>query len=270
MRKIELNNGQVIDVVACGTNTFGKVNHEYQGEINMDASEILMAIENGYRHFDTAISYRNEAVLAKGIRESQFPREDFFITSKIPGKSPYIDSEVNVIESVHMSLQALDTDYIDLYLIHHPFKSDEMILKVYQELEKCVDQGLIRNLGVSNFDEHQLEKLYSRVRIKPVINQIESNPSHWNHDLIEFTQNLNVAVSAWGPLTNVTLSQIEVLESIGKKYHKSWAQVVLAFQIQRDVIVIPKSHHSARQKQNIDIFDFQLSESDTKLIYEMK
>ncbi len=269
MKKITMSSGYTIDIVGSGTNTFGKENHSYQGEINMDVTEVLTAIEAGYRHFDTAISYRNEAVLAKGIRESGYKREDFFITSKIPGKSPYIDSEVNILESVHASLKELHTDYIDLYLIHHPWDSEEEIYKVYRELEKCVDQGLIRSLGVSNFNQEQLKHLFDRARIKPVINQIESNPSNFNHELIEYTQSLGMRVEAWGPLSRVTSDNLDILSEISKKYNKTWAQVLLRFQIERNVIVIPKSHNEKRQKENLDIFDFELSQKDKNTIYNL-
>ena len=269
MKKITLNDGHKIDIVGSGTNTFGKENHEYQSPINMDATEVLMAIENGYRHFDTAISYRNEAVVAKGITESGYPREDFYLTSKIPGRSPHIDSESNVLESIEMSLKELNTDYIDLYLIHHPWDNNLEILKVWQELEKAVDEGLIKSIGVSNFESEQLQKLYEKARIKPVLNQIESHPGKWNHELIQETQKLNVAVSAWGPLTRVDDDAKEILMEIGKKYNKSWAQVILRYQIERDVIVIPKSHNNHRQKDNIDIFDFELTDEEKEVISKL-
>lgn len=269
MHKLKLNNGHLIEIVGSGTNTFGKENHEYTAPINMDTSEIIIAIENGYRHFDTAISYRNEIVLGKAIKESGINRDEFFITSKIPGRSPHIDSEANVIESIELSLKDLKTDYIDLYLIHHPWEDEAAMLKVWQELEKAHDQGLLRSLGVSNFNESQLKNLYAKARIKPSVNQIETNPGTWNHELIKFTQDLGVAVEAWGPLTNVSEDKRLILEEIGAKYNKSWAQVVLRYQIERDVIVIPKSHSDKRQKENIDIFDFELTQEEREKITKL-
>lgn len=269
MKKITLNDGHTIDIIGSGTNTFGKENHEYQAPINMDTTEIVMAIENGYRHFDTAISYRNEEVLGKGIKESGYPREAFYITSKIPGRSPHIDSENNVIESIEMSLEQLSVDYIDLYLIHHPWDNDLEMFKVWQELENAVDEGLIRSIGVSNFDEKQLQSLYEKARIKPAVNQIESHPGKWNHALIKASQDLGVAVEAWGPLTAVDEEARAVLTQIGDKYDKSWAQVILRYQIERDVIVIPKSHNDTRQKQNLDIFDFELTDKEREIISKL-
>lgn len=266
MKKLTLNDNTTIDIIGSGTNTFGKENHDYTAPINMDTTEIIMAIKNGYRHFDTAISYRNESVLGKGLKESGLSREEVYITTKIPGRSPHFDSKEAVRDSIESSLKALDTDYIDLYLIHKPWDNSDAMFMMWQELEKAVDEGIIKSIGVSNFNENQLKDLYDRARIKPSINQIESHPGFWNHDLIEYAQNLGVAIEAWGPLTRVSETAKKVLSEIGQKYNKSWAQIILRYQIERDVIVIPKSHNSDRQKANLDIFDFTLTDEEKEAI----
>ncbi|NLW15622.1 MAG: aldo/keto reductase [Erysipelothrix sp.] len=266
MEKVRLNNGELIDIVGSGTNTFGKEDHKYMNPINMDTTEYIMAIENGYRHFDTAISYRNEEVLAKAISESAYLRETFFITSKIPGSSPYIDSAEKVRESVQMSLDALNTDYIDMYLIHHSWDNMAQMLKVWDVLETFVDKKIIKSIGVSNFDIDTLKTLHGYARIKPAVNQIESHPGFWNHQLIEACNDLGVKAEAWGPLSFDDIEAKSILSEIGQKYQKTWAQVVLRYQIQRGVIVIPKSHDNLRQKQNIDIFDFELSIEEVQKI----
>lgn len=263
MKKIMLNSGYEIDSLGSGTNTFGKVGGEYSGAINMDTTALKSAIELGYRMFDTALSYRNESVVGKAIRESRLPRELFYITSKIPGREPYI---YNVADAVNSSLENLGVECIDLYLIHHPWDNMQEVLRVWKTLESYVSKGFIKSLGVSNFSQEQLEFLYHNVNVKPAVNQIESHPGHWNDDLIEFTQSLGVAVQAWGPLSRVSEVSVAALNEIGAKYHKTWAQVILRYQVERNVIVIPKSHSAQNQSLNIDIFDFELSDRDRLVI----
>ena len=258
-----LNNGYEIDIVGSGTNTFGKKDRDYFGEITMDTTEIKSAIELGYRQFDTAISYRNEKVVGKAIKESKLPRELFYITSKIPGKEPYI---YDVAGAINSSLENLGVESIDLYLIHHPWENMDEMLSVWRTLESYASKGFIKSIGVSNFTQDQLEYLYNNVKVKPAVNQIESHPGHWNDELVEFTQSLGVAVQAWGPLSRVKDEARHVLGDIGKKYNKTWAQVALRYQIERDVIVIPKSHSAKNQEANIDIFDFELSDEDKQVI----
>lgn len=266
MRKLKLSSGYEIDIVGSGTNTFGKEGGSYMGELTMDPKEILSAIDAGYRHFDTAVSYRNEAVVGLGVKKSGLPREAFFLTSKIPGKELYTKDETSIDRTVNESLDKLDTNYIDLYLIHHPWDDLEDMLRVWHVLEKHVDAGTIRSLGVSNFDEAQLTYILEHATHKPTVNQIESHPGKWNDALIEFCRSHNVFVEAWGPLSRVSEESKQVLSDIGARYGKSWAQVSLCYQIQRDVIVIPKSHNPLRQKANLDIFDFTLTEDEVNVI----
>ncbi|HLQ39653.1 MAG TPA: aldo/keto reductase [Tetragenococcus sp.] len=266
MEEVKLNTGIDLPMVGSGTNTFGKVDHEYMGDIDGDTTEILSAIEQGYRHFDTAISYRNEAVLGKALKESGKTRNEFFLTSKIPGTKEYYAGEEDVKKGVEQSLKALSTDYLDLYLIHHPWEDLEGILAVWRVLEKYVDAGKIKAIGVSNFKEKELKYLLDNARIKPAVNQVESHPGNWNDEIIAFCLENQLVAEAWGPLTNVTDTAKEALSKIGGKYGKSWAQVILAYQVERGVVVIPKSHNPERQKQNLEIFDFSLSDEDKKII----
>lgn len=269
MRELTLNTGIYIPIIGSGTNTFGKVDHQYMGEINGDTTEILSAIEVGYRHFDTAIAYRNEAVVGKAIKESGLPREAFFITSKIPGKPEYTNSERSVMEAVEFSLANLGTEYLDLYLIHHPWENLEEMVIVWHVLERYVDQGKIKAIGVSNFDKKQLAYLLAGARIKPAVNQIESHPGKWNHEIIDFSLQNDVFPEAWGPLTRVSPEAKEQLSQIGQAYGKSWAQVILRYQIEKEVIVIPKSHHFTRQKENLAIFDFSLTDQERNMIGQL-
>lgn len=269
MEFITLNTGIQMPIVGSGTNTFGKVDRQYMGEINHDTTELLAAIEAGYRHFDTAISYRNEEVVGKAVKESGIPREAFFLTSKIPGKPEHTNCEHAVLEAVTSSLYHLGTDYIDLYLIHHPWDNLEEMVLVWNILEKFVDQGTIKAIGVSNFNEKQLAYLLEHARMKPAVNQIESHPGKWNHDLIAFSLANEVIPEAWGPLTRVSDEDKKVLTTIGDTYGKTWAQVILRYQIERKVIVIPKSHDIQRQKENLAIFDFALTKEEREKISQL-
>ena len=269
MNWITLNNNKQIPIIGSGTNTFGKVNNDYSADINFDTTELQSAITNGYRHFDTAISYRNEAVIGKAITESDVPREEFFITSKLPGKPEYTKDEATIDEAVKNSLEAFQTDYIDLYLIHHPWDNDEEMVATWKVLEKHAKAGILKSIGVSNFSKDQLQLILDNATIKPTVNQIKSHPGEWNHDVIEFGREHEVFAEAWSPLSGVSDANRERLNAIGEKYGKSWAQVVLNFQIDREVIVIPKSHNFDRQKSNLEVFDFELTEEEKQEIYNL-
>ena len=266
MKTITLNNGQVIPLIGCGTNTYGKENRAYQGAITNNTTEIESALAAGYTLFDTAIAYRNEAVLALGIAKANRDRSSLFVTSKIPGDPTYVGTDDLVHQYVSASLNALNTSYLDLYLIHRPWEDLQDVVRVWKALEDEVRQGRLLSIGVSNFNNAQLGYLLDHVTIKPVVNQIESHPGKWNEDQISFGQAHGVAIEAWSPLKGLSDDVKAVLSAIGEPYKKSWAQVLLRYQIERNVIVIPKSHDAQRQRDNLDIFDFQLSQGDRQRI----
>lgn len=266
MKNITLNDGFEIPIVGSGTNTYGKEVNDYFGNINMDTKELDSAIKAGYRHFDTAVSYRNEAVIGKAVAESGIDREEFFLTSKIPGEKEYVANRELIIKTLDESLEKLQTDYVDLYLIHKPWDNNAEIVETWKVLEEQVEEGKIKSIGVSNFDKKQLQYLLDRATIKPVVNQVQSHPGNWNHDIIHFSHENEVYAEAWGPLSRVNEDARNRLDEIGENHGKSWAQVVLNYQINREVIVIPKSHNAERQADNLDIFDFKLSEEEIKEI----
>ena len=266
MEFVTLNTGIQLPIIGSGTNTFGKLDRAYMGEINGDTTELQDAIALGYRHFDTAIAYRNEAVVGQAIKESGIDRSAFFITSKIPGTKEYTQDTEAVKKGVHASLKALDTTYIDLYLIHHPWEDLEEIVAVWRVLEDYVDQGILKAIGVSNFEETELRYLLDHARIKPAVNQIESHPGKWNDEIITYSLENEVIPEAWGPLTKVSEEAQAVLTEIGNAYGKTWAQVILRYQIERGVIVIPKSHNKERQALNLALFDFSLTAQEKATI----
>lgn len=262
MEYITLVNGLQMPIIGTGTNTYGKENNEYSGELNGDFSALESAIEVGYRLIDTAISYRNEAGVGKTIAESGVPREEFFITTKIPKEAAYGVSKETIEQTVLKSLENLQTDYIDLYLLHYPADEENQVKPAWEVLESFVDQGKLKAIGVSNFNIDQLEELQEFARIQPTVNQIQSNPHTWNNEVIEYMQKNNIAAEAWGPLSRVTDEQVNKLEKIGENYGKTWGQVLLRYQIQRGVIVIPKSHNKERQASNLDVLGFDLTTED--------
>lgn len=264
MEFVTLNTGIQLPVIGSGTNTFGKVDRAYMGEINGDITELLDAIELGYRHFDTAIAYRNEAVVGQAIQASGIARKEFFLTSKIPADRA--KSEADVRQAVQDSLAALDTDYIDLYLIHHPWEDLAGMLSAWQILEEYVDKGVLKAIGVSNFSEKEVSYLLENGRIKPAVNQIESHPGKWNDSIIDYSLVHQVVPEAWGPLTRVSEEAKQILTSIGEKHNKTWAQIILRYQVERGVVVIPKSHNKERQALNLELFDFELTAEERAVI----
>ena len=266
MNYLTMNNGIKIPMVGLGTNTLGKENHDFNAPLNDDTSEIENAISSGYALLDTAIMYRNESIIGLAVKRSKLDRAKVFLTSKIPGKPEYTATDKLVEETILSSLKALDTDYIDLYLIHHPWDNLEDMAQVWHVLEQYVEKGVLKTIGVSNFKVDQLTYLLQHSKIKPAVNQIESHPGLWQDELIEFCQKNGVIVEAWSPIKRTSDECKAKLTEIGAQYNKSWAQVILRYQIERNVVVIPKSTDPIRQKQNLDLFDFKLSQADKAMI----
>ena len=265
MEYITLNSGAKMPIIGTGTNTYGKANNDYSGEILDDIPELKDAIELGYRSIDAAISYRNEALVGKVIAQSNVPRDEFFITTKIPNKDEYVASKEAVRETINQSLENFETDYIDLYLIHHPIENKDYFKQTWQFLEEYHKDGKIRSIGVSNFDEALLDELKEFATVKPAVNQIQINLKEPNTTLLERLRNEKITPVAWGPM-KATDEQIEALKEIGRNHDKTWGQILLKFQIQRGVVVIPKSHNQENQKANLDLFDFKLTDEEVHQI----
>ncbi|MCA9766473.1 MAG: aldo/keto reductase [Carnobacterium sp.] len=266
METVTLTNGTNIPLVGTGTNTYGKVENKYKGELNDDFSALESAIQAGYRLIDTAIYYRNEAGVGQTIKDSGVARKEFYLTTKIPELDEYVGSKEVVEQALLKSLENLQTDYIDLYLIHQPIEDKKTLKRAWQVLESFVDAGKIKSIGVSNFSIKLLEEMKAYTRIQPAVNQIESNPSNWNNELIDYLKDQAIVPEAWGPLSRLTEEQRAKLTAIGDKYGKNWGQVLLRYQIQRKVVVIPKSHNKQRQLSNLELFDFNLSTEDIQVI----
>lgn len=264
MEFFKLNNNLLIPKLGIGTNTFGKVGHEYMGDLNYSTKELISAFNHGYRLIDTAISYRNEEVIGKAIKESNLRREDFFITSKIGTKIEYIKDLETIKDHLNNSINKIGS-YVDLYLIHHPSEDDELNLKLWKVLESYYHKGLFKSIGVSNFNQHQIDYLIKNSKVIPAVNQIEINSNKFDINLIDYLHKKNIYPIAWGPL-HLNDDAKNLLNQIGAKYHKTWAQVYLRFLTELNIIAIPKSHHEKRQLENISIFDFNLLNSEINLI----
>lgn len=233
-------------------------------QISSDECEhcVLEAIETGYRLIDTAQAYNNEEAVGRAINKSGALREDLFITTKIwISNGGYEKAKA----SINTSLSNLQTDYIDLMLIHQPFND---YYGTYRAMEEAYKEGKLRAIGVSNFYPDRLVDLCNFVEIKPAINQIETHVFCQQKKAHTIMQKYNIQHEAWGPFAEGKNDMFtnEILTKIGEKYNKSVAQVALRFLMQSDVVVIPKSTHKNRMQENIDIFDFKLTDDDMKKI----
>lgn len=224
-------------------------------------TSVKAALENGYIHIDTAAMYQNEKGVGQAIRESGIPREELFITSKVWNDDQGYESTLKAYET---SLSNLEMDYLDLYLIHWPVR--EKFKDTWKAMEKLYKEGRVRAIGVSNFHVHHLEELLKDAEIKPMVDQIEYHPHLAQLELHEFCKKEGIQLEAWSPLKRGTLLEEPTLVEIGKKYGKSAAQVILRWDLQNEVITIPKSIKPHRIIENANIYDFKLSQEDMERI----
>ena len=226
---------------------------------------VIDAIASGYRLIDTAAAYMNEEAVGAAIRKSNVPREELFITSKLWVQDATYEGAKQAIDT---SLAKLGLDYLDLYLIHQPMKD---YLGAYRAMEEAYREGKLRAIGVCNFYPNRLCDFCESVEIIPAVNQVELHPFFQQEDALQLMHEYGVQPEAWGPFAEGKhgIFTHPLLSEIGEKYGKSAAQVALRWNVQRGVVVIPKSVHKERMEQNIDIWDFMLSEEDMKRIAEL-
>jgi len=223
---------------------------------------VLEALEAGYRLIDTAAIYGNEEGVGRAIKASGLKREEIFLTTKLWNTDQGYDKAFEAFET---SLKKLDTDYVDLYLIHWPGK--DKFVESYKALEKLYKDNKVRAIGVCNFHIHHLEELMAETEIVPAMNQIELHPLMNQRDILDFCKEKGIQVEAWGPLMQGKGDlEAQVFVDLGKKHKKSPAQVILRWHHQNGVLAIPKSVTPSRIRENIDIFDFELSDEDMKKI----
>ena len=221
----------------------------------------LKALRLGYRHIDTAHAYRNERGVGAAIKESGIKREDIFVTSKL-WPSEY--GRGKTMEAIHKMLSRLDTPYIDLLLLHQQFGD---YVGAWEDMEEAVKSGLVRSIGISNFNEN-LDDFLSHAKSKPSVIQVECHPYFQQHELKKKLEPYGTVLESWYPLGHADeglLNEV-IFTELGKKYNKTPAQIILRWHIQEGNVVFPKTTNETHMKENIDIFDFQLSDDEMKEI----
>jgi diketogulonate reductase-like aldo/keto reductase len=221
---------------------------------------VKAALAHGYRHIDTAAVYGNEAGVGKALRESGVPREQVFVTTKVWNSDQGYDTTLRAFEE---SRKRLGLEYVDLYLVHWPVKGKYK--ETWKALEKLYKDGLVRAIGVSNFQVHHLEDVMADCEVVPMVNQVEYHPLLTQKELHAFCKQHKIQLEAWSPLMQGNLD-VPLLADLARKYGKSPAQIVLRWDLQNEVVTIPKSVHEARIVENADLFDFELSAEDMQKI----
>ncbi|GED69632.1 putative oxidoreductase YtbE [Brevibacillus reuszeri] len=226
---------------------------------------VQAAIRNGYRSIDTAAIYGNEEGVGQGIvqglKETGISREELFVTSKVWNADLGYESTLSAFK---LSLKKLGLDYLDLYLIHWPVAGKYK--DAWRALEQLYKEGKVKAIGVSNFQIHHLQDLMQDAEIKPMINQVEFHPRLTQKELRDFCQQEGIQVEAWSPLMQGQLLDNPVLQEIAERHEKSIAQVILRWDLQHDVVTIPKSTKEPRIKENADVFTFELTAEDMEKI----
>lgn len=257
MKKVILNNGVEMPILGFGV---------YQIE-DPDQCEqaVYDALVTGYRLIDTAAAYMNEEAVGKAIKRSGVPREEIFITTKLWIQDSGYESAKKAFAK---SLERLQVDYLDLYLIHQPFGD---VYGSWRAMEELYREGKIRAIGVSNFHMDRLVDLMNHNEVAPAVNQIETHPFCQQIESANFMKENNVQIESWGPFAEGknNIFQNEILVEIAEKYNKSVAQVILRWLTQRGVVAIPKSVHKERIIENFNIFDFKINQEDMDKITEL-
>lgn len=256
MQTYKLNNGISIPSVGFGT---------WQTPSgNVAAQAVKTALQTGYAHIDTAAVYENETGVGQGLRESGKPRPEIFITSKVWNSERGYNATLRAFAK---TLDDLQLDYLDLYLIHWPdAKNPAVNIATWQAMETLYKDGKIKALGVSNFKPKHLQTILDTAEIKPAVNQIEFHPGHLQKETVEFCRQHDILIEAWAPLGTGRMLTNAVLQNISGKYQKSVAQLCIRWCLQHGVLPLPKSVTPARIAENLQVFDFTISEEDMQTI----
>ena len=252
-----------------------KLNSEYEIPLNgigtysllndVCYNSILYALQNGVRLIDTAYIYNNEEQVGKAVRDSKIDRKDIFIITKL-----YPNQYNNAEKAIDEALKKLNVEYIDMMLLHHPGNND---VEAYKAIEKAIKEGKIRSVGLSNWYIKELKEFLPKINIMPALVQNEIHPYYQDTDVVEYIQSLGIAVQGWYPLGGrgyqKELLNDKVLKDIAQKHNKSVAKIILRWNLQRGVIVIPGSSNRKHIIENTEIYDFELSDDDMKRISEL-
>lgn len=251
MEYFKLSNGVEIPVLGFGT-------WKIKGEDCYKA--VSEALKVGYRHIDTAWIYRNEKEVGQAIKDSGIDRSELFITTKCWNDHRGYNNTINAFKE---SCENLQLEYLDLYLLHWPKELDK---ESWKAIEDLYHQGKIRAIGVSNYHQHHLEDLYTSAKIKPMVDQVEFHPKLTQASLSEFLRKEHIQMESWSPLMQGAVLEIPLLKELSNKYNRSITQIVLRWNVQKGVVVIPKSVTPSRIKENFQIFDFKLEDNDILMI----
>jgi diketogulonate reductase-like aldo/keto reductase len=256
-----LNNG--VEIPAIGFGTY----RTPPGEVTEQS--VLAAIQAGYRSIDCAAAYKNETSVGAAIKKSGIGREQLFITSKLWNDEKGYESTRTAFEK---TLRDLQLEYLDLYLIHWPIAKasrnnwKEANAETWRAFEELYQAGKIRAIGVSNFRRHHLEGLLETAKIKPMVNQIEYHPGFLQEETVQYSKKHDLLIEAWAPLSNGGIFKNEALIDLAAKYKKSVAQITLRWILQKGMAPLPKSITPGRMKENLDVFDFEISPEDSAVI----
>lgn len=264
-KSFQLNNGLIIPSIGFGT---------WQTP-NGDTAEriVSFAIQNGYKHIDTAAIYENEQGVGKGIKESGVDRSSLFVTSKVWNADRGYETTLKAFEK---TLRDLQLDYLDLYLIHWPANKkqfanwEEINAETWHAMEELHAAGKIKSIGLSNFLPHHIEALLKTAKVVPAVNQIEFHPGFMQEETVAYCKQKGIVVEAWSPLGSGAILGNEVIKGIGEKYGKSVAQVIIRWVLQHDVLPLVKSITPSRVIENLEVADFELSAEDMRTIDAMK
>ncbi len=232
---------------------------------NVDEAEletaVMSALEFGYRHIDTAKVYKNEKGVGEAIKKSGVPREEIFVTTKVWNTDQGYEKTLKAFDK---SLETLEMDYIDLYLIHWPMPGT--YVETWKALEKLYKDGRVRAIGVSNFNPHHLQDIFNECEIKPMLNQVEYHPHLAQPELKKFCDEHDILLEAWSPLKRGRMFDEPLIVRLAEKYGKTPAQIILRWDVETGVSTIPKSVSRDRVRENGDIFDFELTEEEAREI----
>ena len=262
METVQFYNGRTMPKIGLGT---------YRVKDSDECREsVKHAIEQGYRSIDTAMIYSNEETVGQGIKEglksTGLSREDLFITSKL-----WLTDfgRQNVEDAYRQSVAKLGLDYLDLYLMHWPGTNEAVMIDTWRGMEDLYKQNQVKNIGVSNFTPEHFEALLAQVSIKPVINQVEFHPYLTQNELRKYLEAQNIIMESWSPLMNSQILHDEVINEVANEVGKTPAQVVIRWNIQHDVVVIPKSVTPHRIEENLDVWNFELSDNQMERIDQL-
>lgn len=247
-KDIVLNNGVEIPRIGLGT---------YQLKGKKLESAVMTALDAGYRHFDTATLYENEGELGKILMNSGIKREDLFITTKVYNDDQGYESTHRAIDK---SLELLQTDFVDLYLIHWPVT--DLRHETWEAMIEIYDQRKARSIGVSNYTEEHIEELMKKSPITPVVNQVEMTPFLYQKSLAEKCDSYDIKIQAYSPLARAKFMENETIQSMANSHGVTPAQVMIRWSVEKGFIPLPRSSNENRIKENIDIYNFELTEND--------